>query len=80
MLFLISFPSGVNRARVYWIGLITVLRAVCKYYDKWKDYLPDDLPPAATAAVIACDTACAALRAYDLAKKRGVYQEPGDNN
>lgn len=76
----VYFDFVQTRKHVLYIGLIACLRAVCKYYDLHKDQLPADLPAAATAAVVACELGCTALRAYDLARKRGPYQEPGEAN
>jgi hypothetical protein len=77
---LITFPAGVDRGKKYWIGLYTVIHAFCQYYDKWKDVLPTDLPAEVNTALAAADAACAALKAYDLARKRGSNQKPGSAN
>lgn len=76
---LTMFPTTVSRVKLYWIGLIEVMLAVCDYYQRNRDYLPNDLPEEVTTALASLDAACAALKLYDLARKRGRFQKPGPN-
>jgi hypothetical protein len=57
--------------KVYWVGLLRIIRLLCKYYKKWGSLLPSDLPPAVTAVLAGITAACSALEAYDAAHKRG---------
>lgn len=60
-------------AKKYWVGLFIILKDGCDYYNKWKTYLPSDLPTEVKTAVTAIDLACDAIIAYDKAHKGGKY-------
>lgn len=57
--------------RVYWIGLLRVIKVACKYINSYEGKLPADLPPAVAASFPFIRAACAALEAYDRAQPRG---------
>lgn len=57
--------------RIYWVGLLVVIRNACRYIDAYEGELPSDLPAPVTTAFPYIRAACAALKAYDKAKGRG---------
>lgn len=57
--------------RVFWVGLLNVIRIACEYIDRWESDLPDDLPEAVRTAFPYIRAACAALKAYDKVNRRG---------
>jgi hypothetical protein len=57
--------------KVYWVGLLYVVRKACVYYQRWQAYLPADMPPDVKAAYPYIEAACAALIAYDKSHARG---------
>lgn len=59
------------RKKVYWIGLLAVARRACRYWLRWRGYLPDDLDPRIKAAFDAMVIACELLIAYDKTHARG---------
>lgn len=52
--------------RTYWVGLFALMRKLCRYYRRWKDLLPKDLPSSVLTALNAVETACDALDQYDI--------------
>jgi hypothetical protein len=59
------------RKRVWWVGLLKVIRKACRYIVANRAKLPPDLPAEVTAAFAAIIAACAALEAYDRSHPRG---------
>lgn len=59
------------RKKVYWPGLLRVAKLACKYWKKWRPYLPNDLPPEVKVAFDAMQVACDLLILYDRNNPRG---------
>lgn len=57
--------------RKYWIGLLAIIRTLCRYYTKYGGKLPSDMPTAVLAAEPYIRAACLALEAYDLTHSGG---------
>lgn len=57
--------------RVYWPGLLRIVRLLCKYKRLWGAFLPDDLPEAVLILLAGVEAACAALESYDKSHPRG---------
>jgi len=62
--------------KLYWPQLVMLVHRLCRYYTRYKPFLPADLPPAAIIALDALEAACDLLIAYDIARKRGNFAAP----
>jgi hypothetical protein len=61
--------------RVYWVGLLLIVRKLCKYWLRYGGKMPSDLPASVSTAMTAVTIACTALEAYDLATANGKPDE-----
>ena len=57
--------------RVYWVGLLILVKKLCTYWLSYGGKMPSDLPPTVAVAMSALNTACLALEAYDAATAGG---------
>lgn len=57
--------------RKYWPRLKILIDLLCRFYNRYKDKLPSDLPPAVTALLLLVDAACLAMDIYDQEHKGG---------
>jgi len=51
--------------RVYWVGLLILVRKLCKYWARYGGKMPSDLPVGVATAMVALQAACLLLEAYD---------------
>jgi len=57
--------------RVYWVGLLAIVRKLCLYWTRYSGKMPSDLPSSVATAMAAITIACTALQVYDREKARG---------
>ena len=63
--------------RVYWVGLLGLVRKVCSYWTRYGARMPADLPTAVKTAMTGLTIACDALQLYDLSKAHGKPDDTG---
>ena len=57
--------------RVYWVGLLLIVKKLCKYWLRYSAKMPSDLPAAVATAMPYITLACQALELYDLTNTPG---------
>lgn len=67
----IAFRRNLVARRVYWVGLLGLVRTLCKYWQRYGSRMPADLPGSVASAMVVLTAACAVLEAYDLAHSGG---------
>jgi len=63
--------------RVYWVGLLIIVRKLCDYWLRYGGKMPSDLPSSVATAMAAVTVACTALQQYDLANNHGRPDDTG---
>jgi hypothetical protein len=58
--------------RQYWSGLLKAMMTVCRYYGRYRTFLPTDIPPAVHTACAAICAATEVLYQYDLEHQGGT--------
>lgn len=61
--------------KVYWVELKRLIDELCRYYARWKNKLPNDLPAAVTAVLFLIDAACLAMEVYDKTHPHGGAED-----